>query len=465
INGSYHKDFEFCEGHEEIINNMKRCEKAEVVVEIVYEKTCNFVCNSKFGFFKNFLCDLLKCELVPKKKIVYIQPCELGAIDEPFGSPPGQLISKLNQIDPDGKSPITGALQVAGDHIESMDTEGLEMHIILITSGDESCSGNPVQVTKELGERGIYVNVISFENTNKTAFLNDLAEAGGSPLEGDIKYTVLKTGSEINYLIDEILAVNNPEECNGEDDDCDGKTDEDLVRECETECGGGVQFCKNGSWGGCVDPNSITEETIPDIAPEICDGVDNDCNGDIDELFPVGEACSKTSGSCVSVGEFVCSPDHSGVVCNASTPVSAPEICDNKDNDCDGKADEDLSLPCENGCGTGYKTCSAGQWGSCQITKPHAELCDGADNDCDGLVDEGFNVGKECSVGSGQCAKYGKYVCSGDGLTSECSVKGGGSSGAETCNGLDDNCDGLIDNGKNLCPKGQTCYQGECITD
>ncbi|HJK93154.1 MAG TPA: DUF1592 domain-containing protein [Polyangiaceae bacterium LLY-WYZ-15_(1-7)] len=67
-------------------------------------------------------------------------------------------------------------------------------------------------------------------------------------------------------------ATPTPESCNGADDDCDGATDEDLVRTCDDACGG-TQSCSGGAWGACeADPSA-----------ETCDGTDDDCDGAVDE--------------------------------------------------------------------------------------------------------------------------------------------------------------------------------------
>jgi hypothetical protein len=44
------------------------------------------------------------------------------------------------------------------------------------------------------------------------------------------------------------------------------------------------------------------------------------------------------------------------------------------------------------------------------INSGKMEICDGKDNDCDGQTDEGFNVGQSCTVGLGECARTGQYV-------------------------------------------------------
>ncbi len=100
-------------------------------------------------------------------------------------------------------------------------------------------------------------------------------------------------------------------------------------------------------------------------------------------------------GTCF--GQRVCDPETGWSDCNAATP--AEEVCDGVDNDCDGLLDDGLPLtePCskenEHGTCTGEAICLGGSGWVCQALVPSLEVCDFVDNDCDGQVDEGFMSG------------------------------------------------------------------------
>ena len=65
------------------------------------------------------------------------------------------------------------------------------------------------------------------------------------------------------------------ERCDGLDNDCDGATDEDLTRPCQTACGEGTEYCRAGEWRDCDATQPVAES---------CDGLDNDCDGHIDAV-------------------------------------------------------------------------------------------------------------------------------------------------------------------------------------
>ena len=104
--------------------------------------------------------------------------------------------------------------------------------------------------------------------------------------------------------------------------------------------------------------------------------LDNDGVGD-----PT-RAASVCAGSPGWVDDDTDCDDH-----NARIHPGAEEICDDLDNDCDGVTD-DFEQTCQVSCGESVRSCRQGVWGVCSAPARVAELCDGLDNDCDGEIDE-----------------------------------------------------------------------------
>jgi len=285
---------------------------------------------------------------------------------------------------------------------------------------------------------------------------------------------------------------------------------------CELDtCGPGYHDANKDPTDGCeyacVVTNGGSEDCSPPTTDCACDNADNDCDGQIDEIFDkttdvnncgaCGNRCLYNQAKPQCVGGVcqmgACEDGYADL--NTSTkdgceykcpiwPTAATDDCDNVDNDCDGQVDEDfVSSP----CGSGQGECSAGATACiggtpvCQGTKgPTAEICDNKDNDCDGLTDEDFdklNDPRYCGPNCTFCtiphaiAKCVSGVCdiavceqgwvnldnqAANGCEYSCSV-----TGAEICDGIDNDCNGKIDSADSnmSTPTGGLCSGlGEC---
>jgi parallel beta-helix repeat protein len=129
----------------------------------------------------------------------------------------------------------------------------------------------------------------------------------------------------------------NPDICDGFDNDCDGQTDEDYTPTATT-CGTGA--CASSGQLQCINGAEVNTCTPGQPSPELCDGVDNDCDGQTDEDFPtLGNACDGPDADLCQEGNIVCTANGSGVECSDTTDDTL-EICDGQDNNCNGQIDE-----------------------------------------------------------------------------------------------------------------------------
>lgn len=154
--------------------------------------------------------------------------------------------------------------------------------------------------------------------------------------------------------------------------------------------------------GDCADGDA---ERYPG-AEERCNGLDDDCDGEIDEGVPLGvfyrDADGDGFGNPSTMVE-TCTPEpdyvDNGLDCNDNSEAIHPEateVCDYVDNDCDGRIDEGVRPI----CGVGLCAQESGQCDSialCSPGQPFEEVCNGLDDNCDGEIDEGTcPVGQRC---------------------------------------------------------------------
>ncbi|MBW2704226.1 MAG: putative metal-binding motif-containing protein [Deltaproteobacteria bacterium] len=298
--------------------------------------------------------------------------------------------------------------------------------------------------------------------------------------------------------------------CNG-DWACQADSDCPLGQFCDAATATCRVNCEDLDGDGACVPFDC-DDSDPDIspgAPELCDEIDNDCDGQIDEDCGTGcnadfdcaqgEVC--VAGLCIAA----CDTDEDsdgflaaycgGADCDDNDPEinpAAAEVCDGLDNDCDGQVDEYCGAGCatDNDCAAGQfcinglcmfgcasdSECAAGEMcvdGMCVPTcVPDIEVCDGIDNDCDGQIDEGCEGEcangdtMDCGSDTGEC-EAGLRTCV-NGQWTEC--VGAVGPEQETCDGLDNDCDGQVDEVCGLscsadsdCAMGQACIEGVCV--
>ena len=267
----------------------------------------------------------------------------------------------------------------------------------------------------------------------------------------------------------------NVEVCNDLDDDCDHEVDEgasDFVSSYADEDDDGHGDAA-APMTACGVPEGYTldandcDDTNPNVHPdalEMCNGVDDDCDGEIDE----GDATD------AAVWYIDADADGWGVPDSSITSCYQPAGYASADSDCDdgdarfhpGAAETDCTDPLDYNCdgSTGYADVDGNGWAACaecddtnaSANPDQTEVCDGADNDCDGTIDEADAADAsvwyadadtdgygDATVSTAACDAPFGYVA--DNTDCDDAVSAVNPAEIEVCNTIDDDCDGAAD--------------------
>ncbi len=307
-----------------------------------------------------------------------------------------------------------------------------------------------------------------------------------------------------------------PEKCNNADDNCNGQTDEGPPVDCTTFYADGDKDGYGGDVAACLcaadaaHPVSIggdcndASSAIHPGATETCNTLDDNCNGQTDELGAKGCSSFHVDADLDGYGgqdvKCACAADpvyHTldATDCDdthASVHPGAPEICDGLDNNCDGVTDPAGLDTCSNffydGDTDGYGTtqalikcmCAAsGLWsssvpGDCNdadsaIHPGATETCNGKDDNCDGSIDNGAGT---VYFADGDGDTYGNPLVSLQScspvptfVTNSLDCNDGKPlihpGATEICDGVDNDCNGQTDEG--LCDDANPCTVDACV--
>lgn len=223
----------------------------------------------------------------------------------------------------------------------------------------------------------------------------------------------------------------------------------------------------------CWEQQCKTENEICQLKQEICDGLDNNCNGKIDEGFDIGGICYQNFDACVSEGKKICLQENE-VTCQAPIIEIMPEFCNGLDDDCNGLVDDSTfengqNCWVEGGFGPefyGTLDCALGSLLCIPPISTPEDCSDIFDNDFDNLVNEDCpcvpNEKLECYLGPiqtkdvGVCIETGVLTCGANGkFIGACQNQNifvSKENSLALCrNKKDDDCDGKTDQNDSEC--------------
>jgi hypothetical protein len=343
---------------------------------------------------------------------------------------------------------------------------------------DDDCSGASDEDYTPIAECGVGVCAMQATPSSCNAGVETPCEPGMPLAPNDA--TGDGMDDDCDGFVDEDAAPDDDSQCDGVDSDNDGRTDEGYV---VVNCGQGACARASSCVGGV---ETFCTPGVPAADDPTCDAIDEDCDGAIDEDWVAG-TCGE--GACQAQEQCV----NGAVGCITNPPLGPNDAtCDNVDDDCDTRVDEDYLVV--DMCGVGVcaiqgvipSSCVNGVESACQPGQPLAQTdatADGQDDDCDGNIDEDAGAADDATCdgqdddndgrtdedyvvvtcGVGSCAR--SSACNA-GVETFC-TPGIPAADDATCDGQDDDCDASTDEdyavvncGVGACANTSSCDEG-----
>ena len=361
-----------------------------------------------------------------------VPPEELDTDDDGLTSCAGDCDDSNSQINPTAEDICDGMdNDCSGDADEGLDVRDSANQQGSCAGNREICKGGEGWQPLEGNYEPISESCNDLDDDCAEGVDDGLSEIPDDLLLGECANNTQYCAGALGYQPSPTNYIPTFEQCNGLDDDCN-----DLVPLNELDDDGdGEQPCA----GDCDD----LEALVNSFTAEICDALDNDCDYEEDDgMEPV--LSLNQQGLCSGNMDICTGP--SGYQPASSNYLVQPEVCDGRDNNCDGLVDEglleipDLNILGECANNTLYCAGTLGYQPSATNVVLQEETCDGLDTNCDGDIDEGFGEIPDLNL-FGRCANNTLYCAGTLGYqpspTNWTPI-------TEQCNLLDDDCDGVV---------------------